>query len=182
MTDPSDQPQRDRKSTWRLMTTRDLVAATGIANLVHVDFPEDAAVFEERLRLYPQGCWVLEQGGQGSEIAGYLVSHPWRLGAPPALNSQLGELPGDASTYYVHDLTLLPVARGGGAASAIVRQILAHAVERGFATASLVAVSGSAPFWQSHGFRVVGDDVDMRRKLASYGGEAHFMVREFVHV
>lgn len=161
------------------MTPRDLAAATGIANRVHVDFPEDAAVFEERLRLYPDGCWVLEANGRGDEIAGYLVSHPWRLGAPPVLNSQLGELPAEASTYYIHDLTLLPTARGGGAASGVVRQILTHAVACGFATASLVAVSGSAPFWLSHGFRVIGDDADMRRKLQSYGGDAHFMAREF---
>jgi ribosomal protein S18 acetylase RimI-like enzyme len=165
------------KLVWRPMSPRDLAAATGIANRVHVDFPEDAAVFEERLRLYPQGCWVLEQSGPGSDIAGYLVSHPWRLGEPPALNSLLRGLPADASTYYIHDLTLLPAARGGGAASAIVRQILAHAQERGFSTASLVAVSGSAPFWQSHGFRIVDDDVEMRRKLASYGGAAHVMAR-----
>jgi ribosomal protein S18 acetylase RimI-like enzyme len=158
------------------MTTHDLAAATGIANLVHVDFPEDAAVFEERLRLYPDGCWVL---GQGDEIAGYLVSHPWRLREPPALNSLLRGLPAEASTYYIHDLTLLPAARGAGAAASIVRQILAHAAACGFATASLVAVSGSAPFWQSHGFRIIADDADMRRKLQSYGGEAQFMVRVF---
>jgi ribosomal protein S18 acetylase RimI-like enzyme len=161
---------------WRPMMPRDLVAATGIANHVHIDYPEDAAVFVERLKLYPDGCWVL---GQADNIAGYLVSHPWRLGEPPALNSQLGDLQAATSTYYIHDLTLLPAARGARAASTIVKQILAHAVARGFATASLVAVSGSAQFWQSHGFRIVGDDVDMRRKLASYG-DAHFMVREFI--
>lgn len=165
------------KRDWRPMSSRDLAAATGIANLVHVDFPEDAAVFAERLRLYPDGCWVLGPNKQGGEIAGYLVSHPWRLGEPPALNSQLGELPSAPSTYYLHDLTLLPASRGGGAASVIVRQILTHAMERGFATASLVAVSGSAPFWQSHGFRIIGDGAEMRRKLASYG-DAHFMVCE----
>jgi ribosomal protein S18 acetylase RimI-like enzyme len=168
----SAEPSR-RDLLWRPMTRRDLSAATGIASRVHVDFPEDAAVFEERLRLYPLGCWVL---GQDDDIAGYLVSHPWYLGEPPALNAQLGELPAQASTYYIHDLTLLAVARGGGAASAIVRQILAYAIARGFATASLVAVSGSAPFWQSHGFRV--DDAGMQHKLASYGDDAHFMVRE----
>lgn len=167
-------------SVWRPMTPADLVAATGIANRVHVDYPEDAAVFAERLRLYPAGCWVLSANGRGgeraSDIAGYLVSHPWRLGEPPTLNSLLGELPENPTTYYLHDLTLLPQARGGGTASRIVKQILAHALQSGFDTASLVAVSGSAPFWQSHGFRVVTDDADMRRKLASYG-DAHFMVR-----
>ncbi|MDB5600785.1 MAG: GCN5-related N-acetyltransferase [Xanthobacteraceae bacterium] len=158
------------------MSDADLAAATGIANRVHVNHPEDAAVFAERLKLYPAGCWVL---GQGDNIAGYIVSHPWRLGEPPALNSLLRQLPADASTYYIHDLTLLPAARGTKAASGIVRQILAHAVARGFANASLVAVTGSAPFWQAHGFRIIGlDDAEMRRKLASYGGDARFMVRD----
>lgn len=161
---------------WRPMTPADLAAATGIADRVHVDYPEDAAVFAERLRLYPAGCWVFGARGQGGDISGYLVSHPWRLGEPPALNSRLGELPAEPSTYYLHDLTLLPNARGGGAASRIVTQILGHATQQGFATASLVAVSGSAPFWQSHGFRIAEQDDDLRRKLASYG-DAHFMVR-----
>jgi GNAT superfamily N-acetyltransferase len=169
----SETRRREGKPLWRPMTPRDVSAATGIADRVHIDFPEDAAVLEERLRLYADGCWVL---GRASDIAGYLVSHPWHLGEPPALNAQLGELPAQASTYYIHDLTLLPAARLGGAASAIVWQILAHALERGFATASLVAVSGSAPFWQSHGFRL--DDAGMQHKLASYGDDAHFMVRE----
>jgi ribosomal protein S18 acetylase RimI-like enzyme len=161
------------------MTEHDLAVATGIANRVHVDYPEDAAVFAERLKLYPGGCWVLAQRGEGDNIAGYIVSHLWRLGEPPALNSLLRQLPADASTYYIHDLTLLPAARGTKAASGIVRQILAHAVARGFANASLVAVTGSAPFWQAHGFRIIGlDDAEMRRKLASYGGDARFMVRD----
>lgn len=41
------------------MTAADLGAVQAIADRVHVAYPEDAAVFAERLRLFPDGCWVL---------------------------------------------------------------------------------------------------------------------------
>ena len=57
-------------------------------------------------------------------------------------------------TYYLHDLALLPKARGLGAAGDIVGIALAQATVAGFRTASLVAVNNSQPFWQRQGFDV----------------------------
>ena len=96
------------------MTAADLPAVNAIAAQVHVAYPEDAAVFAERLTLHPAGCCVLD-GGTG--VAGYVISHPWRIAEPPALDTLLGALPAPASTYYIHDIALLPAARRGGAAS-----------------------------------------------------------------
>src|SRR3990170_3814523 len=101
-TDPS-------RAKWRPMSEADVAAVVSIAGRVHVDYPEDDAVFAERRRLYPDGCMI-------------------------------------------HDLALLPDARGVGAASSMVERLLAHACSAGFPNSSLVAVKESPGFWRRHGF------------------------------
>lgn len=145
----------------------------GIAAKIHAAYPEDEAVFAERLRLYPAGCHVLAVEGW---VVGYMLSHPWRLGEPPALNSLLGALPDNPDTYYLHDLALLPETRGTGAGSAIVAALAAQARAEGLATMSLVAVHDSVAFWQRHGF-AVAEDPALTAKLRSYDQAARFMVR-----
>jgi GNAT superfamily N-acetyltransferase len=155
------------------MTPSDLPRVGAIAAAVHAAYPEDAAVFAERLRLYPAGCRVLEADGP---VRGYVLSHPWRSGAPPALNSLLGALPKSPDTYYLHDLALLPEARGFGAGSAVVAALAEQARTKRLSTLSLVAVHGSAAFWRRHGFAAV-EDAALAEKLRSYGADARFMVR-----
>jgi GNAT superfamily N-acetyltransferase len=160
---------------WRALTTLDLPAVEAIAGKVHPTFPEDLAVLAERQRLYPEGTRLLELDGAPS---GYILSHPWRFGVMPALNSLLGDIPQDADTYYLHDLALLPRARGTGAAAMIVGEMLRHAKASGFPSVSLTAVNGSLPFWYKHGFRAVAAP-ELAEKLASYEGAARFMVKRF---
>lgn len=160
---------------WRPLTQLDLPAVEAIAAAVHPDFPEDAAVFAERQRLYPAGTRILELAGTPS---GYVLSHPWRYRHLPALNSPLGTIPADADTFYLHDLALLPTARGTGAAGRIVTDILDHARTAGFPSMSLVAVNGSVSFWSKHGFAVT-DAPELEQKLLSYEHAARFMVRRF---
>lgn len=161
---------------WRAMTTLDLPDVEAIAAEVHPAFPEDIAVFAERQRLYPEGTRLLELDGAPS---GYILSHPWRFKSLPALNSLLGAIPEDADTYYLHDLALLPAARGTGAAAMIVGDILRHARLSGFSSASLVAVNGSLPFWYKHGFRILPAP-ELAEKLSSYEDAAQLMVRWLV--
>ena len=159
---------------WRSLTTFDIPAVEAIAAEVHPGFPEDTAVFVERLRLYPEGARLLEIGGAP---AGYVFSHPWRFRQLPALNSLLGAIPPDAGTYYLHDLALLPSARGTGAAGRVVTDLIGHATRAGYPTMSLVAVNGSIPFWQKHGF-IIAETGELADKLASYEDAARFMVRQ----
>lgn len=156
------------------MTPADLPHVLAIAARVHIAYPEDAAVFAERLRLYPAGCLVCESSGR---VVGYILSHPWREGAPPALNALLGELPARASTYYIHDIALLPEARGGGAGAVIIARLMEQARAAGLASLSLVAVSGTAGFWRRFGFRAV-EDAALGDKLRSYDADACFMMRD----
>jgi len=151
------------------MAPPDLGDVGRVAAAVHPAHPEDAAVFRERLGLYPAGCFVLD-GAAG--IEGYLLSHPWVLGRPPSLNTMLGQLPDAADTFYLHDLALLPHARAGGAGSEAVGRVIDQAKRDGFQALSLLAVGWSLTFWQRHGFRAVDLGID----LSSYG-TATFMTR-----
>jgi len=158
---------------WRPMRPEDLPAVMEIAALVHPNFPEDIAVFAERHRLYPAGAHLLHWN---ETACGYLVSHPWHSGPPPALNSLLHRLPPSADTFYLHDLALLPAGRGTGAARTIVNSMMKHAREGGFSSMRLMAVNGSVPFWERFGF-VVEDDLGAADHGRSYGEDARMMAR-----
>jgi GNAT superfamily N-acetyltransferase len=155
------------------MTAGDLAAVEAIAAEVHPAYPESGAVPAERLRLFPAGCFVLYGG---VAIEGYVVSHPWAALDPPKLDTLLGRLPSPAGTYYVHDLALLPSARGQGLADAIVKQLLVIAKNAGLPSTSLVAVNRSTAFWARHGFVAVADPA-IEAALRSYDGDAAYMVR-----
>lgn len=161
------------QARWRPMTPADIPAVDTIAATIHVALPEHAFVFAERQRLYPDGCFMLEVDG---EPAGYVISHPWHYLRPPSLNTLLERIPADASTYYIHDLALLPTSRRTGAGSVIAHRLLAHADAASLPNVSLVAVYDAASFWRRHGFVLV-DDPALAKKLAGYGAEARMMVR-----
>ena len=163
----------DMSFGWRLMTPGDIPAVMSIADRVHPDFPERFAVFAERQRLYPAGAYLLVRQGAA---CGYLVSHPWHSGAPPALNSLLHHLPPEADVFYLHDLALLPAGRGQGAARIIVDRIVEHARTSGFSGVRLIAVNGSVLFWQHLGFDVE-DSAQATDYARSYGKDAQLMVR-----
>lgn len=162
-----------RDVAWRAMTTYDLPAVQGIADTVHVDFFEAPEVLAERLRLYQNGCYLLEVT---EKPAGYVLSHPWTYGTLPPLNTVLGRLPAEPDTYYLHDLCLLPVARRIGAASKMVEALTKHAGVEGYPTMTLVAVNDSIPFWQRHGFEVTEIEA-LYGKLLSYEEAARYMVK-----
>ena len=157
------------------MRAADLPAVGAVAAAVHPAYPERPAVFAERLRLFPPGCLVLE--GEDGAVSGYVVSHPWLLGRPPALDSLLGALPPAPTTYYLHDIALLPATRGSGAAGAALRRVEAVARAGGLANLTLVAVGGSAGFWRHQGFRPV-EEPALAEKLRSYDAGARFLRRD----
>jgi len=159
---------------WRAMFVADLPAVQALADVIHPDFPEDAAVFADRLMLHPAGCFMLD-GDHGA--LGYVLSHPWRYKQPPKLNAILGEPALPASTYYIHDLGLLPAARKTGAAGTIVETLAAHARALRLPNMTLVAVNNSVHFWRRQGFDIVADP-DLDRQLQSYEAQACFMSRE----
>ena len=163
-------PQVMQNMHWHAMTDADLPAVTAMAAVLHPDHFEDDAVFAERLRLYPPGCQVLRAGAQE---AGYVISHPWRIGSPPPLNEMIGALPSRPDTFHLHDLAVLPPARGFGAAGRVIGKLAQRAEAEDCLFLSLVAVGGSETFWRAHGFAPAEQPPEVR----SYGDGAVYMVR-----
>ncbi|MGC4250175.1 MAG: GNAT family N-acetyltransferase [Sphingobium sp.] len=158
---------------WRPMKDSDIAAVSTISDAVHGPFTEDADIYAERLALYAAGCFVLERQGR---VSGYLVTHPWTAAAPPALNERIGAIPADADCYYLHDLALLPDARGGGAGSAAMRCVVQAARAAGQAAIVHMAVGGAEAFWGKQGFDDISRELDPEKR-ASYGPDAVFMRR-----
>ncbi|MGW8203176.1 GNAT family N-acetyltransferase [Sphingomonas sp. VDB2] len=157
-------------SFWRPMRKADIPAVAAISDAVHGAYTERPDIYGERLQLYPAGCWMLERAGKAQ---GYLISHPWRGDRPPRLNMPILAVPGGADHYYLHDLALLPEARGTGAAADAVRLVVDQANRADFARIALTAVNGADAFWRKHGFLPVvgkmaygGDSLAMERRTA----------------
>ena len=155
---------------WQPMEQEDIPHANLLGDVVYQAHPENDAIFAERHRLYPAGCFSLIAD---KILVGYLIAHPWRLGNPPALNSLLGALPPNPDTLYLHDIALAPQARGLRLATAAVVLLIERAVTAGFSSLSLTSVNNSVGFWQKQGFLLAAKT---SKGAASYGKEAQSMV------
>lgn len=134
---------------WRAMTPGDLGAVTAISATVHGRYAEPFDVYAERLALYPAGCLVW---ADADRVSGLLVTHPWKAGPAPRLGELLGKIPDSPDRYYLHDVALLPTARGQGAGRTAVALVDALARRAGMSIVTLVAVNGADRFWASQGF------------------------------
>nr|WP_294810033.1 GNAT family N-acetyltransferase [uncultured Sphingomonas sp.] len=153
--------------SWRPMRAGDLAAVSAISDAVHGHYTEPVAVYAERLALHPAGCRVFECEG---EVAGYLISHPWHRQNPPKLGARLGAIPADADTFYLHDIALLPSARGTDAGKIALDLVVGDARALSFTDITLMAVGGADRYWAAQGFDIVPREAD-----PSYGAGAHLM-------
>src|SRR5690348_1976586 len=160
---------------WREMESADLEKVNHISNQIHTLYFEGLKIFEERLKLYPAGCSVLEVCGT---IAGYAISHPWTLFCPPKINTFLGKIPYNADTYYIHDIAIMPNYRQYGMASKKVSDILCEARRLGCCNSSLISVNRTTLFWQKFGFQICIDK-NVYDLTQSYGTDAKYMVKYF---
>lgn len=159
---------------WHPLAAGDLDELCVIAAVAHPSLPERVEVFAEKLRLFPEGCLKFLLDGR---MAGYGLSHPWALNAAPRLDAFLGPLPEAPGCFFIHDVALLPAARGRGAAHAFARHAEALARDLGLRRLALVSVYGTARLWARMGFRPArpaGLD------LAGYGPDAEYMVKELI--
>ncbi|CAN7531821.1 GNAT family N-acetyltransferase [Phenylobacterium sp. LjRoot219] len=160
-------------SAWRPARPADAGEIGRLSRALLSAFPERDAVFEERIRLCPEGCHVL---AEGADVLGYLVSHPWRRFDPPKLDALLGALPADPDCWLVHDVAVDPRARGGGAALKILDQVADLARDRGFRVLALVALGQALAYWRRQGF-TPGGGAQLAAKLGAYGDGAAYMER-----
>ena len=159
---------------WRPMRPTDIDAVVEVASLSFPDHFEDRPCFENRLALYPRGCFVLAD--TDGPARGYLIAYPWRAESAPPLNTVIEGLPAEPALIYLHDLALHPEARGGGVTGRIIERLAEQAAEDSWPAIALVAVNDAVGFWSRHGF-VEQPAEAMAAKLASYGADARYMLR-----
>ena len=156
------------------MTAPDLAAIAALSTRVHPKYPERPEVLAEKFRLFPAGSFAL---AEGDTIAGYCFSHPWTKGAPPSLDTFLGELPRVADSFFIHDLTLDASMRRRHLAAALVPDLVRAARGAALSHMTLVAVNGSAPFWSRMGFHRTADEAIQAAARAKYDAGAVHMER-----
>lgn len=161
------------RPSWRPAVLADTADIARLSTAHLGPYAEGEEVFAERIRLAPEGCFVL---ARGPAIAGYFFSHPWVRFKPPALHQMLGEIPAATDCWYVHDVAVDADARGGGVVAEVCARALYVARHKGIRTAMLVAVSGADGYWSKLGFIDATTDA-LRLKLKDYGDDAVYMER-----
>ncbi len=137
--------------------------------------PESAQSMGAKLAASPATCFVAQRAG---DVIAYLLALPWRFDHPPHLDAPDCVLPDAPDTLYLHDLAVDPAARGSGASQALVKAFLTALTESGIGRASLIAIQGSAPWWEGHGFRAALTTPTLDARLAGYGSDVRYMSRQ----
>ncbi|GAK54772.1 GCN5-related N-acetyltransferase [Candidatus Vecturithrix granuli] len=151
----------------KTMQEADLDAVLAIqAQAYRPYFHEARTCFAEKLRLYPQGCWV---AWDDMRPAAYLVSHSWSQDQIVALHAPLQQLPQHPDCYYIHDLSVSPAFHGKGLGRIMVEKAKECALNIGLKTILLVAVQGSQSFWSKFGFQSLQPpSATIKKMLDSY--------------
>lgn len=156
------------------MSAADVSNVNIIADRIHSNLPERPEVFAEKQRLSPETCLTL---WKGPNIVGYGIAHPWRLFEIPPLDSFLEQLPVDANCLYLHDVAILPEARGGRAAALLTDLLRVRARLLRLSHLACVSVYGTDRLWSRVGYVTVSSP-EIDAKLASYGEDAKYMVAD----
>jgi GNAT superfamily N-acetyltransferase len=165
------------KPDWRMASFSDLENIHDISCQIHPNLPESQETIINKLEFFPQGCWLLSSG---NESFGYALSHPWQLFNIPELNKALSAPLQIADCLYIHDLALLEVARGKGAARQLVERLTQIAYSHNLTFLALTSVYDTQSIWQRLGFKLMNHDV-LSVKLDSYGPSAKYMVKSLVN-
>lgn len=159
----------------RAMRSADLPAILALQAQAYASaafHPERAEVYVNRMALARDYCLVAADA-DGS-LLGYLLSHPWDEGIPPALDTTLDRLPQPATCWYLHDCAVHQRAHGRGVAGKLLAAGQAAARAHGLASGALVAVGDAAGYWRRHGYRK-RELPGLAERLAHYGAGAAYM-------
>ena len=129
-----------------------------IAQIQDACYPAEAREQVETLQCHwqvaPQFCFVAETGGK---VIAYFFAHPWPKRVPPPIDTHYSEIPKNADSMFIHDLALLPEARGTGLATLLVKHLFEVSSLAGFSHHSLISVQGTLHFWKKLGFSEVNN-------------------------
>ena len=161
---------------WRRAGDADLDAILEVQSRVHTIALESRAVFAGKREAFPAGTLVFDRAGT---VLGYGVFHPWRVDDIPALHALPFRAPERPDCLFIHDVALLPEARGLGAARAVVARAREEAQGLGLGRLALVSVYGTVPIWSRCGFAMRAAPAEAAAGLVPYGETARYMVSEF---
>lgn len=167
--DPASEPA----VVWRGALPDDAETVSAIEHRVHTLAHERIEVFREKIALFGAGCRILIKG---ERAVGYGLAHPWRCNDVPAIDRLLGAIPPDATCLFLHDVAILPEARGAGASRTFLDHVVRIAKEEGLAFLALVSVYGTEGLWRRHGF-LPSPSAVIFGQLGPYGNTALYMVR-----
>jgi hypothetical protein len=162
---------------WQPLLLSDLERVNNLADLIHIDLPERPEVFAEKVNLFPKGCMKVEVN---NTLIAYGIAHPWILYSIPPLDDLLHKIPLSSDCLYIHDVVVVPNARGNSLAGEFTKQIKATAIELGFLKLALVSVYGTNALWAKFGF-VEYTNNDIAKKIISYGSTAKYMICDICH-
>lgn len=160
---------------WRVATEADVSEIDRIAKIIHPDLPEHIDTFAEKIALSPTTCFV---ACDGKNVRGYAIAYPWLANDIPKLNTLLGTLPADASVLFIHDVALLPSARGRGLLGELADLFKVAGRKFGFREMTLAAVYGSEEAWFRYGFHRAPMNEKLTEQIEGYG-TAVFMISPF---
>ncbi|MCX9155023.1 GNAT family N-acetyltransferase [Niveibacterium sp. 24ML] len=133
----------------RPMTPGDLDPVFDLQCRAHTpDYHESRAALASRFARGRKHCFVAELG---HHAVAYLLAHPW-AGDPPVLHHPLPAAV-QAEHLFLHDLAVLPEARGAGAAAALIAALEKQGRRDGFGEIRLVALVNAVGFWQRLGWK-----------------------------
>lgn len=158
------------------MTLSDLPAVLDIQRACYGEgFLEGADVIAQRLRSPANLSCVA--AGAGATVFAYLAAYRSRPGKLTPLHGDF-EAVAQPDTLYLHDMAVVPSAKGQGLAQLLVEHLWALGRSEGLACTALVSVQGSQAFWARLGYQasVLADPVQQLH-LDSYGTGASYMVR-----
>ena len=140
------------------------------------DLRETPEVFANRIARFGEFFRVAYQDGR---MVGDVVAFPWKFGDAPVNNQKFPEDLPEPDCFFIHDIALLPDARGGGIARALLEDAYQTAHALGFDAASLVAVGQSGTYWDRVGFVPFARVTEAKRAyiLDIYGPGARLMAR-----
>ncbi|WP_405060148.1 GNAT family N-acetyltransferase [Kribbella sp. NBC_01505] len=94
--------------------------------------------------LSPETCFVV-----GEPVQAYVLALPFRHGDYPALGQPSTT---SSDNLHLHDLCVAPELRRTGQGRRLVDHLTTVAVAAGYRRISLIALSGTSPFWSAQGF------------------------------
>ena len=154
---PAATDERSPSPSGRLRV-RPLVSAdlAEIARIERESYPpelrEGEAALLSKMALFRAGALGCFDGGR---MCGYAFALPWKAGTLIGVGQVLDALPAEPDIMYVHDMVVDPACRRQGVASTLFGEIARLADLLKLARFVLVAVQGSAAFWQRLGFHAV---------------------------